>query len=206
MSSSVRVITPPAVEPVSLVQAKAWCRVDTDDTSQDAVITMLIKAMREYAENITRRAFVERTLELTLERFGGEIELPRAPLISVDWIKYYDVNGDLQTLSAALYEVNTYEQPGEVRPIATASWPATGLVYNAVQIRYRAGYAENGESGSPTDLAYNVPAAVKVWMQARLATLYEHREQMIVGATVNPIPRNFADGLLDALVMGDLLA
>lgn len=203
---TVRVITAPAVEPVSLVQARRWCRVDDDDTSQDLVISMLITAAREYAETLTRRAFVERTLELTLKSFAGEIELPRAPLIAVDSVKYYDIHGDLQTLSAATYEVDTYGEPGTLRPISTASWPSVADVYNAVQIRYRAGYAEAGASGSPTDLAYNVPTALKVWMQARLATLYEHREQMIVGATVAPIPRNFADGLLDGLIMGNLVA
>jgi uncharacterized phiE125 gp8 family phage protein len=193
---TVRVITPPSVEPVSLAQAKQWCRIDDDITDQDAVITILIQGMREYAENLTGRAFVQRTLELTLPCFPAVIELPRPPLISVTHIKYYDLSGALQTLDPGVYEVDSYREPGLVRPAYLESWEPARNVFNAVQVRYEAGYAP---VGSPTDYREMVPANLKVWMNARLATLYENREQLITGTIVQPLPRDFADGLLDSL-------
>ena len=63
----IRVITAPASYPVTRAQAKEWCRVDADDSSQDNVLDLLIGAMTNYAEHLTGRAFVERTLELTAD-------------------------------------------------------------------------------------------------------------------------------------------
>lgn len=199
---TVREITAPSVEPISLAQAKAWLRVDDDITDQDAVITMLIKSMREYAENLTGRTFVQRTLELTLPHFPHVIELPNPPLISVTHIKYYDTDGALQTLDSSVYEVDSYREPGLVRPAYLQSWESTRYVFNAVQVRYEAGYAP---TGSPTDYRENMPASLQIWMQARLASLYEHREQIVTGTTVSDLPRNFADGLLDSLIVGSRL-
>ena len=202
---TVRVVTPPLVEPVTLAEARLWCRIDTDDTAQDAVITLLIQAMREYAENLTQRAYIQRTLELTLPCFPYRaVELPRAPLQSVSFIKYIAFDGTLTTIPAAEYELDTAREPGIVQPAYLESWPGVRDVVNAVQIRYVAGYPEG--DGSPSDLRANMPAALKVWMQARLSTLFEIREQLVIGATVTPLPRDFADGLLDGLRIGNLFA
>ena len=197
---TVRVITPPSVEPVTLEEARLWCRIDTDDTSQDAVLSLLITAMREYAENRTGRAFVQRTLELTLPAFPacGVIELPYPPLVSVDWIKYYDYNGDLITVDPADYEVDTYGEPGRVQPAYLQTWDGTRNVFNAVIVRYQAGYAP---TASPSDYRENMPANLKLFMQARISTLFENREQIVNAAQVQ-IPRDFGAGLLDGLVTG----
>lgn len=202
---TVRTITEPSVEPVTVAEAKEWLRIESGDTTaaQDALLALLVKAMRAYAENLTGRAFVQRTLELTLPEFPcGEIELPFPPLVSVTHVKYTDIGGELQTVDAVDYEVDAYGEPGRVQPAWLSSWPATRGVFNAVQVRYVAGYAP---TGSPTDDAENVPAAVKLWMHARLATLWRDREQLI-GANRQAIPRAFADGLLDALVLGSRVA
>lgn len=201
---TVRIITAPTVEPVTRAQAKLWCRIDSDDTSQDAVIDMLIQSMREYAENLTGRAFVQRTLELTLPGFPEEgiIELPFPPLISVASVKYIDINGTLQTVASFDYQVDSYQQPGRVKPAWLKWWwQIVRDDFNAVQVRYDAGYAP---SASPTDYAENVPGSVKTWMQARLATLFGNREQIITDRGAFEMPRDFADGLLDSLKVGKL--
>ena len=50
-----------AVEPVTLADMKAYLRIPASDTTQDTYITALIKAARKWAEEYTRRAFVEQT-------------------------------------------------------------------------------------------------------------------------------------------------
>jgi 5-keto 4-deoxyuronate isomerase len=57
-----------------------------------------------------------------------------------------------------------------------------------VRIRYVSGYANPN----------SIPKKVRLWMQTRISTLYEHREQIVIGGVVN-IPRAFVDGLLDDL-------
>lgn len=70
----IRVVVPPAVEPVTTDQGMLWCRANEDDAP---LIDMLIKAARERAENTTQRIFVQRTMEWTGPGFY--------PLSGDDW-------------------------------------------------------------------------------------------------------------------------
>ena len=212
---TVSVVTPPAYYPVSLQQAKDWCRIDdADETSaEDAILRMLIAAMTGYAENLTHRAFVERTLKLTVNRFPlitvdgmrwVGFELPYPPLLAVESIVYVDLDGESQTLATDQYVVHDWREPGVIVPSWDATWPSVRAVPNAIEVTYRAGY----NPGSPQDEAGHQdaqPAALKLWLHARLATMYENREQLIQGNQVE-IPRAFADGLLDELIVGSRLA
>jgi uncharacterized phiE125 gp8 family phage protein len=189
-----KVITQPAYEPVTLAEAKLWLRVDEDDTEQDAMINLLIIAMREYAESLTGRAFVQRTLEHRLDKFpqdAGVIELPVAPLRSVTSIQYVDGDGVLQSIDSSPtgWQEDTFSEPGKIKPLTTSNdWPITLDELGAVRIRYVSGYANPN----------SIPKKVRLWMQTRISTLYEHREQIVIGGVVN-IPRAFVDGLLDDL-------
>jgi uncharacterized phiE125 gp8 family phage protein len=195
------VVTPPAVEPVSVAEAKAWCRIDASD--DDSIVTLLIQAMREYAENVTGRAFVQRTLQLNLECLPTCIELPMPPLVSVASVKYTDEDQVLRTLAADQYTVDDQKEPGRIVPAWGANaWPSAIPVPNSVRIQYVAGYPAYGSPAD--DYTTNVPAALKLWMRARMATLYENREQLVANNLVQ-IPHGFGDGFLDALVIGSRL-
>ena len=208
---TVRQITEPPYEPITRAQAKLWCRIDSDITDQDAVIDMLIQGMREYEENLTGRAFVQRTFQLVTtcyeylningsSRLG--IEIPRPPLVSVESITYVDTGGTVTTLSASEYDVHTWRIPGIVVEEWNSSWASYRREPDAIRVNFTAGYAP----GSPPDEASyqeGLPANLKLWMQARISTLYENREQLI--GNQMQIPRDFADGLLDSLVVGTRL-
>lgn len=194
---TIRVITQPTVEPVSTVEMKLHLREDLFE--QDLLIDALIKAAREYAEAYTGRAFVAQTQELTLDEFPscGEIEIPNPPLQLVEWVKYVDADGVVQTVNDSLYQVDPYAEPGKIKPAYGEVWPSTRSgEYNAVQVRFTCGYPE---IGSPTgvDPTNNVPEGIKHWMKVRVAQLYEHREAIVTGTIVAQIPRDFVDGLLD---------
>jgi uncharacterized phiE125 gp8 family phage protein len=199
----IQVIIEPAAYPVTRAEAKAWSRIDSTDASQDTVLDMLIGAMTEYAEHLTGQAYVERTLQLNLACFPQCIELPWAPLIGIDSIAYTDINRAPQTVAAADYEIDTVSKPGRVRPVWGATWPAIGYGFNPVRIQYRAGYAY---PGSPVDLTDNsyLPGKLRLWVQARICTLYDNRAQIIDGRDVK-IPHDFADGMLDSLTLGSRL-
>ena len=201
----IRVVTAAAAYPCTLTEAKEWAKCYADDTSQDATINTLIAAMTSHAEHLTGRAFVERTLEQSLTGFPACFVLPWAPLLGVDSIAYTDTAEAAQIVDAADYEVDTVSQPGRVRLISTASWPSIGTRFNPVRIQYRAGYRP---LGSPTDLTDNsyLPGQLRIWMQARIATLYGQREQLVLGQQgITAIPRDFCDGLLDSLIIGSRL-
>lgn len=165
---SVKVITAPSVEPVSLEQAKAHLRVDTTD--QDDLIESLISAARERIEDETGRALITQTLEIALDYFveppdlrwvtypyltpAKAILLPRPPLQSLKRITYIDGDGNevllhdevgSPTLISDLV-VDTYSEPGRLVPASGGNWPSVQDRANAVVIRYTAGFGAEGDS------------------------------------------------------------
>src|SRR3979409_375910 len=65
--SSLVVKTPPAVEPVSLAEAKSHLRVDVPD--DDALIQNLIRAARANLEQVCNLAFITQSLVLGRDYF-----------------------------------------------------------------------------------------------------------------------------------------
>lgn len=215
----VRVIAAPSCEPASLDQAKAWCRVD--HSNDDALISLLLKAVRERFEEITGRACVRRQLELRLDSFPPwpprgrssfpfftsqcpqdlVIELPFPPLRSVDYVSYLDASGTLQTMSGSpsSWIEDTGSEPGRIQPLSGATWPATLNAIAAVRIGFTCGYAPVGSPEDDAALQAGIPALAKTWMQARLATFYDKRDQIVIGDRLEQVPRDFVDGLLDGL-------
>jgi uncharacterized phiE125 gp8 family phage protein len=190
---AIRLITPPAAEPITLTEAKAHLRVDhTDD---DVLISALIQASRVYCEQFTGRAFITQTWEEVIDIFPvNEIMIPLPPLQSVTSIKYDDGGGVEQTLGLTEYEVDAVSQPGWVVPV-TSGWPSSvweGI--NSVRIRFVAGYAPG--TNSPIDLAANVPQSLKAAILLHVGQLYDQREDIVVGTIVNKVPTGGIEHLL----------
>lgn len=202
--------TEPRVEPITLAEARLWLQMtDDNDTDQDPEIQLLIKALRRYAEKYTGRRFVDVALEWNLECWPGRvIELPVAPIVSIDFIRYIDVDGVTQTLyddtgsptvGADLVQIDLKSSPGRIAPSWGNTWPVLrGSDFNAVSIGFTAGY---GTGGSPENLSV-IPEELKLWTRVRLAGLFENREPFVVGNIVQELPRSGHDGLLDPLMLG----
>jgi uncharacterized phiE125 gp8 family phage protein len=206
---TLKLVTGPAYEPVSVAQAKEWLLI-SDDTSHDNTIAKLVKAMREHAENLTHRAFVQRSYTLYMDawpydaEWGIRIDLPFPPLRSVTSLKYTDTGGTLQTMDAADYSVQSAYEPAFIIPAYGEIWPSIRKWPDSIQVAFVAGY----DPGSPQDQqGYRdaMPGALLTWMEARIATLFENREQIITGTIVAALPRDHADGMLDDLVIGTRL-
>jgi uncharacterized phiE125 gp8 family phage protein len=178
---SLKLFTPPASEPVSPSEAKAHLRVD--GSADDALITALIVAARQAAENITGRALVTQTWDLYLDAFDPTIELPMPPLQAVTSISYTDTDGTVGTLAEAAYKVDTVSEPGRLIPAYGTEWPATRADVNVIMIRFTAGYGA----------AAAVPQPIKQWMLLKIGELYENREASAERAAA-PMP--FVDALL----------
>lgn len=177
-------ITAPATEPVTLTEAKAHLYVTHAD--DDTLIGAYIAAAREDAEHRLGRLLVTQTWELSLGAFPSVIVMP-VPIASIVSITYTDTDGADQVLDPATYQADTVATPGVIAPAYGQSWPETYAEYNAVRVRYTAGFG----------LAADVPAGIKAWILLRVGALYENRESAVSGQPIQQAPRDFADGLLD---------
>lgn len=181
---ALRLITEPEDWPITLQEAKDHLRVDVSD--DDDLIESFIEAATDYCDGPSGylgRALVEQTWELVLDEFPEEeISIPLPPLIAVDFIKYDNPAGEEITMSAADYTVDNVSEPGWILPVG--DWPSTFEGINAVRIRFRCGWADDG--GSPA--VQNVPATIKSAIKLIIGNLYANRETIILGQSVNEIP------------------
>ena len=196
----VRVRTGETIEPVTLEEARVWCKVDPDDTTDDAMLLLLISAARERAEDLTGMCIARRQLEWRIDRLpdgGAPLEVPYPPLISLDYITYLDTAGDSQTLSGSPdpWILEDKDLPARVTPLYGQSWPATRNQIGSVLVGFTAGYTTNAK----------MPASLKLWIQQRICTWASFRETLTMKG-VSELPRDYVDGLLDSLRLGRFFA
>ncbi len=185
---TLKLITEPAAEPVTLDELKAQCRVD--GTDEDALLTALIVAARQQCEQeLGGRSLITQTWERSIDAFPcSEIELGMGPLQAVGPITYADVDGAQQTLDSAAYVGDTTQEPGWALPADGYEWPATLDTAGAVKVRFTAGFG---------DAASDVPQAIRQWILLRASTLYKFRESVAAGVSVTELPGRYIDSLID---------
>lgn len=200
MPVNLTLVTAPAVEPVTLDEAKAWLRLEED--ADDALVTATIKAARQYCENLTGRSFIATVWDYVIDTFpvsggyynreirargpgpgwlpqaGGVVMLPRPALISVGSVKYYDSGGTLQTIDSSVYNVLP-GSPGRLEAAYGQVWPLAQARDGAVIVRFTAGYGTTADS---------VPDCVKTAIKLAVAHLYENR-----GESTADMPSAVAD-------------
>lgn len=170
-------VSPPSVTPVSLAEAKLHLRIDVAD--DDALVTRLVDVATEQAEKYTGRAFVTRTLKAWYDGFAAILRLPYPPFLAISSIDYTDDAGNARTLASTEYQVRAESSWATVAPAYGKTWPATQDIYDAVSVTYTAGYGSN---------ASDVPAAIRQAILMMVATMYEHREDLVVGLSATEIP------------------
>lgn len=192
-----RLVTGPATEPVTTLEAKEQLTIAATVTAHDALIGRLISAARAWTEKEAQVAWIDQTWRLTLDAFPayGEILIPRPPLSSVTSIAYVDSDGATQTLSTDVYDVDTESMPGIVYRAYNQSWPTTRTQRNAVTITYVAGYGdENAE----------IPEDARHAILMTVAHLFENREASTEKA-LKDVPmgvRSLLDGFRHGVVPG----
>jgi len=149
-------------EPITLAQAKAQCRIVSDNT-EDALVESLIKAAREWVENATGHILMQRVIVEQRDEFGCYVELNRRPIVadSVE-VAYVDTDGTAQDYADLVAQ--TDRDPGRVYPVAGGEWPSL-FEYGGVTVTYTAGYAAGEE-----------PQALLQAMLLLVAHWYKNRE------------------------------
>lgn len=131
-------IAGPGEEPVSLAEAKTYCRID--GTDEDALLGALIAAARLHVESLTGRALVTQTWRLVLNCPAGlVIPLPVVPVAELlEAPEGAVLQGDSLLLAAAV---------------------------ETLSVDYTAGYG--GAEDVPADLKQAVLALIAYWYEHR---------------------------------------
>lgn len=159
---SVTLLTPPATEPVSLEQAKAWLRVDTPD--EDELIAGLIVAARGVIEQQARKCLLAQSWRITLDHWpdDGVIRLPLAPVMAVDAIRVKTSATGETLLASTGYRLDAAR--GLV--LITAAPPLPAVMIGGIEIDVTCGYGAT---------ATDVPGPLRLAMRLMIARWYEHR-------------------------------
>jgi uncharacterized phiE125 gp8 family phage protein len=177
---SARRTVPPAVEPVTLAEAKAACRASADVFDEDGLIEILVSAARERGEGWTGRGWYTQTWVQVASTWAEALELQMAaPLQSVTSVKYYDSDGVLQTLSTSVYAVDTASQPGRIFLKPDQSWPSLdgSRATWRVEVTYVVGW---------TTVA-DVPAMFKLGTLMTVVHNFENRSAVQVGVGLSAV-------------------
>lgn len=176
---SIKLITAPTAEPITLAEAKAQLKIDWTD--EDTQINGYILAAREHCEGFQNRALITQTWELWTDAWPCKdcFNVPLPPLQSVTSIKYYGTDDTEYTLATTEYFVDPVSQPGRIVLAYGKSWPSTTLrPANGVAVRFVAGYG----------LAAAVPQKVKQAMLLLVTLMYQKRLPIVEGKIVGEVP------------------
>jgi uncharacterized phiE125 gp8 family phage protein len=177
---SYNVVTPPAVEPITVDEVAAVLRLSTAQrtTEQDEIISDLITEVREYVECYTGRTLITTGYATFRNGFSDyhlqtnnsylTITLKKSPFQAVSSVTYLDEDNTSQTVNAANYYTAQDNVYGVVlADTGTDGWPDDlSSRVNTVTITFTAGYG---------DTADDVPQKIRGAMTRHVAALYSNR-------------------------------
>jgi Phage gp6-like head-tail connector protein len=198
MYAALRVLTPPAAEPVTLQQARRHCRID--NTYDDDVLAMYLTSARMWAETFLNRALFTQKLQYNITwappptatplvpqslivfplnwppLVKRPIELPRPPTISVEGITWGPID-NMQAADPDDYDTNLLVEPGY---IAVKPQLLPRIPQQSMSINYTSGYSDADASAIPMPILHGI----------LLLTAYLYEQRGDAGAEMPPAARN----------------
>jgi uncharacterized phiE125 gp8 family phage protein len=184
---SLKLKTPPATEPVTLAEAKAYLDIEVTDTVDDALLTGIISALREKCEAFTGRALITQTWTLRFDFFptrqkkGAPLEgfhqvpvdhfdepvevikISKVPLLSVTHLKTFDSANVETVFDASNYFVDVHSEPGRIGLNQGSTWPVGLRRMNAVEIEFISGY------GDASAVPQSIKQGMLLWIKLLMA-------------------------------------
>ncbi|MGA7055332.1 MAG: head-tail connector protein [Mycobacterium sp.] len=186
-SQWVEELEPPTFEPVTLDLARRHCRIDQD--YDDDLLELYMAGARLKCEKYLDRALVARKMQYNITwsppptatplvpqslivfplnwppLVKRPVELPMAPLISVEEIRWGEV-GDLKVADPDDYTVNNLVVPGYV---AVKPQLLPRIPQQSMSIDYTGGWMKDADD------SHRVPATIRIAILMTTAWIYEGR-------------------------------
>jgi uncharacterized phiE125 gp8 family phage protein len=178
-------ISPPAVLPVTLEEARQHLRVDASD--QDFVINGQIAAATDFVERDLQRALITQTWAQFFSGFVSPMRLawlpiatagspPGVPLVD---ISYIDGDGEQQDFDTSGYSIITDTIGAKIVSLYPASWPSVYSRSDAVTVTYVVGYGDTGAA---------VPAMIRQAILLMVGEMFDSaRENAVAGTIAGPV-------------------
>ncbi len=164
-------LTAPAVEPVSLAEAKAYLRVETGD--DDDVIAALTAGARIHVEAQTRRALITQSWRISADNWpeDGRLPIRPAPLQALSAVRVYDFGGTPHAVDTQAFVLDL-----GACALAFAPWalPMPGRIAAGIELDVVVGYG---------DAAIDVPEPLRQAIRLLVAHWYENRGLVASGST-----------------------
>jgi uncharacterized phiE125 gp8 family phage protein len=169
--------TAPTSTVISLSEAKAFLRIDSDYDDDNTYITSLINVATQVVEEFTRRRLITQSYYLYYDEFPPYIDLQIGIIQPFFSIKYYDTDNVQQTLATSEYDVDDKIRPGRIYESKDGSFPDTYERPNSVEVEFVV--------GTP---ASEVPAPIVQAVYIIIGRYYENRQDVVMGTQVNELP------------------
>ena len=158
-------LIPPAQEPVTLADMKAWLRMDGID--EDGLINALIYSARLSIETITAKALITQTWRVVLDQWPMVpiVDVPLAPLQRLAAARVYNTDGSTTALTVSDFYVETSakQQP---RLALLKRQPPPMVPISGIELDIVTGYGDDGTS-VPEPLKLAVKMLVAFWFENR---------------------------------------
>jgi uncharacterized phiE125 gp8 family phage protein len=165
----------PAFEPVTLAEAKAHLRLDGG--AEDELVAALVSAARVGVETAIRRVLIAQRWRAILDEVPARrIELPVAPVLSVEAVRTRDGEGVATLLPPAGYAFEVADGT-----VALGAMPAGAA---GVEVDFRAGYGATRA---------DVPGPLRQAMLMLITHWFEHRSAVTVGDGAVATPAGYRE-------------
>lgn len=183
-----QVSSAPSVEPLTLDELRTWLRLPDSFTSENDLITDLIKQARVFVERHTARALITQTITEYFDEFptvdratkpldARIIRLHIAPVVSITSISYIATDGTPALYTTwdntgnAAYFVDAISGANGIGPARickkkNVDWPTIEAYPNAVKVVYVVGFGASGSS-VPGPLKMAIYRLVGRWYYSR---------------------------------------
>ena len=177
-------VTPPAAEPLTLVEVKSHLRIEHSD--DDSLIQRLIDVAVRFVDvqGSLGKAMITQTWAEWFAPNPSTITLGVGPVQSVSAIRYYDADNALQVATLSNFLVMGTPSQTIVKPKIGFTWPTVFVRDDAIKIEYVVGYG---------NAANDVPQTVRHALMMLVAHYYENRENELIGTISKTLPFGFQD-------------
>lgn len=171
--------SPPAIEPVTLAEAKAHLRVD--GSSDDVLIGSLQLTSRLHLETALSLAMITQSWRLQLDAWpaNGIVEIDLSPVQSINEVRVRVASGSTVIVPASSYVADLATRPARlvIKDVTALQAPAPRVA--GIEIDLTAGFGATAAA---------VPAPLKHALLMLTAHWYEHRDPFEVGSEAARIP------------------